>query len=77
MTVAGAINGLPANTIAESGPVAAGGSYSGTNTVKLPEQNGTYYLIYVANYGYYVGELYETNFSNNQLVSGPLTLTYQ
>ena len=50
------------------------GSYSGTSTVTLPQQSGTYYLIYDANEN---GGVYETNLKNNFLASSPVTLTYQ
>ena len=53
--------------------MAVGGGYSGSATVALPNHGGTYYLIYSANDN---GALYETNMSNNLLVSAPVTLTY-
>ena len=61
------------------GPVSANGSYRGAGTVTLPQQSGTYYLIYYANNssGRWVGNLYEVNTNNNTLVSGPLNVTYQ
>jgi uncharacterized repeat protein (TIGR01451 family) len=46
-----------------------GGSYSGNVTVSLPQQSGTYYLIYNADYNNY---LYEGNEANNALASAPL-----
>ena len=52
-----------------------GGTYDETNVVALPQQSGTYWLIFQANaYGY----LYEDNTTNNTMVaSGPVTVTYQ
>jgi hypothetical protein len=40
----------------------------------LPQQSGTYYLIYSANAN---GGLYEGNTANDLLVTGPVTVTYQ
>jgi hypothetical protein len=50
-----------------------GGTYQRTNTVTLPAQSGTYWLIFQANdYGF----LYETDTNNNTLTSSvPISLT--
>jgi uncharacterized repeat protein (TIGR01451 family) len=56
------------------GPVPAGGGYAGTNLITLPQQSGTYYLVLSANDS---RTLYQGDYSNNQLVSGPVTVTYQ
>jgi uncharacterized repeat protein (TIGR01451 family) len=61
----------------ESGPVAVGGAYRPTNTITLPQQSGTYYLIYQANYYFINGGrmdigVWEANTANNVLVSGPV-----
>ena len=79
-SISGAVS---SQSLGENGPVAAGGSYTQTNTITLPQQSGTYYLIYEANWyfvngygdGYY--DVYEANTNNNVLVSEPLNLTYQ
>src|SRR5438045_898132 len=58
----------------EYGPLAPGQVYWRTNTVSLPQQSGTYYLIFSAdNDGY----LFEGNNGNNVLASVPVTLTYE
>src|SRR5438034_450265 len=58
----------------EYGTLARGQVYWRTNTVSLPQQSGTYYLIFSAdNDGY----LFEGNNGNNVLASVPVTLTYE
>jgi hypothetical protein len=55
--------------------VPAGGMYAETNVVSLPQQSGTYWLIYQANV---YGELYEPDTNNNTLVASvPVTVSYQ
>src|SRR5207302_4582103 len=56
----------------ETGPVASGGSYWRTNSVRLPAvQSGTYYLIFKIDSG---SSLYESN-TNNNSISVPINLT--
>src|SRR5208337_863846 len=86
-TIAGAVSSQYIGVYySGNAPLAPGGSYVETNTITLPEQSGTYYLIYEANtyfvnddfyyyyYGYY--SVYEADTNNNVLVSSPVTVTY-
>ena len=65
-----------------SGTLAPGASYTLTNTITLPQQSGTYYLIYLANStfvnsGQTYDGVYEANTANNALASAAVTVTYQ
>jgi YD repeat-containing protein len=74
-TISGAISSPYFYESWSSTPLAVGAVYRRTNTVSLPQQSGTYYLIFQANgYNY----LYEANTSNNTAVLPvPITVTYQ
>src|SRR5262249_27064860 len=62
------------NSWAESGPIAVGGQYWRTNTVRLPVvRSGTYYLLFKADQD---NSLYESR-TNNNLVVAALTVTIQ
>ena len=54
-------------------PLAVGGLYQRTQTLTLPQQSGTYYLILSVDDG---NSIFEGNKTNNTMVSSPLTLTY-
>ncbi|MGA2174885.1 MAG: choice-of-anchor tandem repeat GloVer-containing protein [Verrucomicrobiota bacterium] len=57
-----------------SPPFAVGEEYQVTNTIWLPQQSGTYYLIVSVDDGNYI---YEADKTNNVLASAPLTVNYQ
>lgn len=77
-TIAGAVNS--ANyweywaTNYGTAPLNPGGSYGQTNTVYLPPQSGSYYLILSVNDGH---NLFESNYANNVSAAVPITVTYQ
>ena len=73
-TIAGAVSSQYFWQYWASPPFAVGGEYQVTNTITLPQQSGTYYLILSVDDGDYI---YEANKANNVLVSAPLTVTYQ
>jgi hypothetical protein len=59
----------------DSPGISSGGTYDETNVVSLPEQSGTYWLIFQANA---YGDLYETDTTNNTVVASvPVTVSYQ
>ncbi len=58
------------------GPLPAGGVYRQTNTVNLPKQSGTYWLILKAD-AWPSYPLYESNEENNVAVAGPVTVVPQ
>jgi len=73
-TVAGAVSSQYFWQYWASSPFAAGAEYQVTNTISLPQQNGTYYLIVSVDDG---DAIYEANKANNVLASAPLTVAYQ
>jgi uncharacterized repeat protein (TIGR03803 family) len=77
-TISGAINSFSFNeywaTNFGSAPLPAGGQYTLTNTISLPQQSGTYYLILYVNAGH---NLFETNYANNVSAPVPITVDYQ
>ena len=74
-TISGAVSSQYFYESWSSTPLAVGAVYRRTNTVSLPQQSGTYWLIFQANgYNY----LYEANTNNNTTVLPvPITVTYQ
>ena len=62
--------------IGDASPLAPGSNYTETNLIALPEQSGTYYLIYQANSyfidGYGFDDVYEVNTNNNLLVAAEI-----
>jgi uncharacterized repeat protein (TIGR03803 family) len=73
-TIAGAVSSQYFWQYWNSPSFAAGAEYQATNTISLPQQNGTYYLILSVDDGDYI---YEANKANNVVASPPLTVAYQ